>query len=95
MPRKLSEDLMQKNEEYTKLKSDRPAEETPRETPDHQMPGYGGLSRPDLEAWTTEEIREMAETLEVSDAGSMSRDELVERLLAHEGDPSQRRGHLQ
>lgn len=83
MPRKLADDLMHSNVEYTKLKSERPDDETPRENPDHQSPGRGGLSRPELEAWTTGEIRELASTLEIPGARSLARVELVERVLEH------------
>jgi len=73
MSRKLADDLIHKNSEYSKLKSDRPDDETPRENPDHQGPGRAGLARPELEAWTTQEIRDLASSLNIRDNQSRSR----------------------
>ena len=80
MNRRLAEDLIQSNEEYTKLRADRLADEI--EAPSGQAPGTRGLRRPELEAWTTEELRRAAATLGAPDTGSMRRDELVEMLLS-------------
>lgn len=81
MTKKLANDLMKKNVEYTKLKSDRPDGQTPRETPGRQQPGYGGLSRPDFESWTTEELCRLAAELEIPEPHSLLREALIDALL--------------
>lgn len=80
MTKKLTDDLIKKNVEYTKLKSDRPDGQAPRETPGRQQPGYGGLSRPDLESWTTEELYRLAAELEIPEPRSLSREALLDAL---------------
>ncbi|HEX6992689.1 MAG TPA: Rho termination factor N-terminal domain-containing protein [Gammaproteobacteria bacterium] len=84
MNRKLAEDMIRSNGEYTKLRG-RPADgASPRGTPSLHASGARGLRRPDLETWTTEELRSAATTLGVPAAEEMRRDELVEALLAAE-----------
>lgn len=82
MPRKkLADDLMQSNEEYTKLKTKNPPDRTPRENPDHQAPGNRGLTLPDLEKWETAEIRQHALSIGIEDAGELDRDDLIAAIL--------------
>lgn len=78
--RKLASDLMKTSEEYTKLKSTVSPDSTPRENPDHQSPGRGGLDRPTLESWTVEELRRAAETLGLSEADGTDRARLIQAL---------------
>jgi hypothetical protein len=82
MPRKLADDFAKTNAEFEKLKSNRPDDETPREIPQRQAPGVSGLRRPDLDRWTTEELRAAAATLGVDNVDALGRDELIERLAA-------------
>jgi len=84
MNRKLAEDMIRSNEEYTKLRGRLTDGASPRGTPGSQTPRSRGLRRPDLEAWTTEELRSAAATLGVPEAEAMRRDELIEALLAAE-----------
>lgn len=84
MNRKLAEDLIRSNEEYTKLRGRLPDGASPRGTRKRRAPSARGLRRPDLEGWTTEELRSAATTLGVPDAFSMVRDELIEALLSAE-----------
>lgn len=84
MNRKLAEDMIRSNEEYTKLRGRLADGESPRGTLGGQVPGARGLRRPDLETWTTEELRSAASTLGVPDADGMRRDELIEALLSAE-----------
>lgn len=82
MPRKkLADDLMQSNEEYTKLKTANPPDVTPRENPDHQAPGNSGLTLPDLENWETDEVRQLARSLRIEDADNLDRGDLVTAVL--------------
>jgi len=67
MPDKLASSLIKTNSDYEKLKSGLPDDTTPRETPDHQSAGYRGLSKPELEAWTAEELYDYAQTLNLAD----------------------------
>ena len=81
MSKKLANDLMQSNTEYTKLKGERPDGSTPCENPDHQSPNQSGLHKPNLDEWTNEELANAAQTLEMKDADKMSREELIEKIL--------------
>lgn len=81
MNRKPAEDLIRSNDEYTKLRGRGPS---PRESPERRAPSARGLRRPDLETWTTEELRRAATTLGMPGADAMRRDELVEALLSAE-----------
>ena len=78
--KKLADEIAKTNQEYTKLKSRVPDDVSPRETPGHQGPGRRGLHRPDLDNWTTEELREAARTLNLSVEG-MNRERLVEAIV--------------
>lgn len=80
MPKKLSDDFMKTNEEYTKLKGGRSDEQTPRETPGQQGPAGSGYAKPDYADWTTDELRQLAAELAVAGANEMQRDELVRVL---------------
>jgi len=82
MSKRLAEDLIQSNKAYTKLRTDRLDGTAPREAPGGQATGTRGLRRPELEAWTTEELRRAAATLGAADAAWMRREELVEMLLS-------------
>lgn len=84
MNRKLAEDMIRSNEEYTKLRGRLADGASPRATPGTQAPRARGLRRPDLEAWATEELRSAATTLGVPDADTIRRDELIEALLSAE-----------
>jgi hypothetical protein len=84
MNRKLAEDMIRSNEEYTKLRGRLADGSSPRGTPNGQAPGARGLRRPDLEAWTTEELRSAAATIGVPDGDTLRRDELIEALLSAE-----------
>lgn len=81
MPKKLADDLMHTNEEYTKLKSSRPDDVTPRETPGNQAPGRRHLDRPELDTWTTNELREAATELNIHNATTLERAELIDSLV--------------
>lgn len=85
MPRKLADDLVHTNREYTKLRGAGTGRRTFRENPDHQLPGYRGLSRPALEAWTSDELRALARTLNIETADELTRDELIEATLKSAG----------
>jgi len=82
MAKRRAEDLIKTNEEYTKLKSERSDDRSPRETPAQQAPGHRGLARPALETWTEEELRTTARSLGVTDAERLSRESLVDAILA-------------
>jgi hypothetical protein len=84
MNRKLADDFAKTNAEFEKLKSGRVDDETPREAPQRQAPGARGLRRPDLERWTTDELRSAAATLEIDGADALDREALIERLIAAE-----------
>lgn len=75
---------MQKNEEYRKLRDSAPDQRTPREPPGRQAPDKSGYRRPDYDAWTIEELQELAATLEIPEAQSLGREQLIERLLGRE-----------
>lgn len=81
MAKKLADDLIQTNTEYTKLRAGRPDGETPRETPGHQAPGGRGLDRPDYAQWTTAELREAARRLGLGDAETLDRHALIAQLV--------------
>jgi len=83
MNRKLAEDMIRSNEEYTKLRGRLADGASPRGGTG-QTPGARGLRRPDFETWTTEELRSAAGTLGVPRSEDMRRDELIEALLAAE-----------
>ena len=80
MAKKLADDLMHKNVEYTKLKRGLPDDVTPRENPDHQSPGRRGLQRPALESWTTPELRAAARELNLDPDEALTRSELIPAL---------------
>ena len=80
--RKLADDLAATNAEFEKLKSGRPNDITPRETPQRQAPGGSGVRRPDFAQWTTDELRSAAATLQIDEADSLDRGTLIERLVA-------------
>jgi hypothetical protein len=82
MGRKLADDLAATNAEYEKLKSSRGDDETPREAPRRQAPGARGLRRPDLDRWTTDELRDAAAALQIDVADALDREALIERLTA-------------
>ena len=82
--RKLADDLAATNAEFEKLKSSRLDDETPRENPQRQAPGARGLRRPELDTWTTDELRHAAAALRIDGADSLSREDLIDRLLAAE-----------
>lgn len=82
--RKLADDLAATNAEYEKLKSGRADDESPRENPQRQAPGARGLRRPELDTWTTEELRSAAARLEIENTNGLAREELIDRLLAAE-----------
>ena len=88
MNRKLADEVARTNAEFEKLKSNRVDDETPRETPQRQAPGARGWRRPDLERWTTEELRSAAATLEIDGADALDREQLIERLIAGERRPA-------
>lgn len=75
---------MQKNEEYRKLRDSAPDQRTPREPPGRQAPDKSGYRRPDYAAWTIEELRKLADTLEIPEAQALERDELIEKLVGRE-----------
>lgn len=83
MNRKSAEDLIQSNEEYTKLNGRLAAGAVPRGDR-RRAPRGRGLGRPELERWTTEELRSAAMTLGAPNTDVMRRDELIEALLAAE-----------
>ncbi|HSN72072.1 MAG TPA: hypothetical protein VLT59_11210, partial [Steroidobacteraceae bacterium] len=76
MAKRRAEDLIHTNEEYEKLKSETGIDRAPRETPAQQAPGQRGLDRPELEAWTDEELRTATRALGVEDADMLDRDAL-------------------
>ncbi len=82
MARKLADKLADIDAEFEKLKSGRPDDETPREAPQRQAPGVRAMRRPDLDRWTTDELRRAAENLNLRSAGSLDREALIERLPA-------------
>jgi hypothetical protein len=79
MQKKLATDPMHTNQEYVKLRGQRPDDDTPRESSDHQSSGGRGLQR--LGAWTTSELREIAEGAHIEHADGMDRDELIDALV--------------
>lgn len=82
MAKKLAGDLIEKNEEYTKLRGRKEKHQPVRETPDHQWAGYHGLDLPEFGNWTVEELRELAGQLGLGGSGDMGRDELIAALEA-------------
>lgn len=80
MAKKLADDLIKSNTEYTKLRADRTDGESPREMPDHQSPGQRGLDRPEYNRWTIEELRATADKLNLGDTDGLDRKQLIERL---------------
>jgi hypothetical protein len=84
MNRKLAEDLIQSNDEYTKLPADLSDGSSSPERRRQPAPGVQGLGRPELETWPTEELRRAATTVGTPHVDSMRREELVEALLAAE-----------
>ncbi len=86
MATKTSDPMIQTNEEYVKLRTQRePGEKsTPREQPSQQMPGYKGYDRAQYAHWIDEELRDVARKLNISDADSLEREALIDALLAAE-----------
>ena len=86
MGKKLADDIAVTNAEYEKLKSDRPDDAAPRESPRRLAPGIRGLRRPELECWTTDELRTAAATLRIAGAGTLERTALIDALLVAESE---------
>lgn len=86
MVKKTSDSMIQSNEEYVKLRTQRePGQKsTPREQPSQQMPGYKGYDRAQYAHWIDEELRDAARKLNISDADSLQREALIDALLAME-----------
>ena len=65
MTKETTDQLIQSNEEYVKLRNSRaPGEDrTPRETPQRRTTGNRGHELPEFDRWTTLELREYAEGL--------------------------------
>lgn len=82
MDGKLAEELIQSNEEYTKLRARRSDGDT-RKAP-ARAAGAKGLGSAELRRWTTEDLRSAAATLGVPGADTMQRDALVETLVSAE-----------
>ena len=78
MTKKTANRFINSNEEYTKLKGSDSS--TLREQPKQQKAGNTGYQLPELERWTTDEIRQHCNGLGISDAESMNRDELLSEL---------------
>ena len=77
-------DLMQDNETYRKAKPNDAGEKSPRENPSQQSADKQGYGRPEFERWTTEELIELARTLEISDPEQMARASLIDTLVERE-----------
>jgi hypothetical protein len=86
MVKKTSDSMIQSNEEYVKLRTQRePGQKsTPREQPSRQMPGNKGHDRAQYAHWIDEELRDAARKLNILDADSMQREELIDALLEAE-----------
>jgi hypothetical protein len=92
MVKKTSDSLLQRNEEYVKLRTQRePGEKsTPREQPSQQMPGNKGHDRAQYAHWINEELRDTARKLNILDADSLEREGLIDALLEAEDSRSMR-----
>ena len=77
-------DLMQDNETYRKARPDDAGEKSPRENPPQQSGGKQGYGKPAYEQWTTDELIELARTLEIADPEQMSRESLIDTLVERE-----------
>lgn len=78
MQKKLATDLMRANQEAVEPSAEDGA---PRENSSRQEADGNGLRRPRLDAWTTPELREMAEGANIRYAEIMDRDELIDALV--------------
>ena len=79
----LANDLVHTNSEYEKLKGNNEGK-TPRETPSAQGPGRSGYDKQDYDQWTTEELQQQAQRLEIPNASDMTREELESTLRSRD-----------
>lgn len=84
MNRKLAENWITTNDEYSKLRGRGPWGTPFRRSFRGRAADARGLERPELETWTTEELRRAAATLGVPATDVMPREALVEALLSAE-----------
>lgn len=82
--KEIGEDLMQDNETYRKARGSEPEKRTPREDPSRQNAAKQGYGRPEFDRWTDQELIELAETLEIPSPEQLSRESLIDALLARE-----------
>jgi hypothetical protein len=81
MAKKRADALIQSNKEYVKLRDSSTQDQPPRETPSQHAPGNSGHDLPNLERWTTVELRSHALRRRVPGAKDMSRRALIEALM--------------
>ena len=80
--KEIGDGLMQDDETYRKARPNDKDQKSPRENPSRQGPDKQGHKYAEYASWTNEELLALAETLEVPDAGQLSREALIENLAA-------------
>lgn len=86
MTKKTADSFISTNQEYVKLRNSQApgVDNTPREQPKGQIPGYRGHDKPAYAQWTDKELVELAKTLDLDVHEDIEREDLLKLIIKKE-----------